>query len=59
MSNNHGISESFVTALSIRTKNNSQTEFLRNAFINCFEYVFNDFANNKQIIERIKDGNVS
>ncbi|KFM58827.1 Zinc finger MYM-type protein 6, partial [Stegodyphus mimosarum] len=56
-SNNHATSANFVAALSIGTNGKPFTdgEFLQNAFINCSEHLFNDFANKKQIIERIKE----
>ena len=44
-SNNHATSASFVAALSIGTNGKPFTdgEFLKNAFINCSEHLFNDF----------------
>ncbi|XP_035205426.1 zinc finger BED domain-containing protein 5-like [Stegodyphus dumicola] len=56
-SNNHATSASYVAALSIGTNGKPFTdgEFLKNPFLNCSEHLFNDFANKKQIIERIKE----
>ncbi|XP_017765501.1 PREDICTED: zinc finger BED domain-containing protein 5-like, partial [Eufriesea mexicana] len=56
-SNNQATSASFVASLSIGTNGKPFTdgEFLKNAFINCFEHSFNDLANKKQIIERMKE----
>ncbi|KAI4482483.1 hypothetical protein M0802_013671 [Mischocyttarus mexicanus] len=56
-SQNHVTSVSFVTALNIGTKRKQVTdsEFLKNAFINCSELLFNDFTNKKQITDRIKE----
>lgn len=53
----HATSHSFVAALSIGTyeKPFTDCELLKNAFINYFKHLFNEFANEKEIIERSKE----
>lgn len=57
-SHNHATSASFVAVLSIGTNGKPFTdgEFLKNIHkYYCFEHLFNDITNKKQIIERIKE----
>ena len=50
---NHALKKCFL--LRFFEISQKRLDFLKNAFINCPKYLFNDFANKKQIFERIKE----